>query len=329
MSIHVPAAKMNGLGNAILIMDRRGQAARPEQKETIITAELVRRLARQPQTAFDQLMVLYDREGPAPDAAYKVVIWNCDGTQAKACGNGSRCLAEYLWRQEPQGSKAGAVFAFATAGGLVTAVRRADGAITVTMGKARFDPAAVPLALSPAPADMVYVPLAALLPPGRAAPDYISLFPASAAVLSVGNPHAVFFLPAAAVRPIAALPLAEFGALLEHSPVFPQGVNVSLAQITAPDTITLRVWERGAGLTKACGTAACAAAVAARARGLAGGERAGQKPGAAAITVSLPGGRLIITLAADGQCRLTGPAEWEYAGFIALPGAEFHRHQAD
>ncbi|KAA6406077.1 diaminopimelate epimerase [Candidatus Tokpelaia sp.] len=349
MQNFVPAAKMNGSGNAILIMDMRGEDNKSGQKNKI-TPGLVRLLAQQQSTAFDQLMVLYDRESAAQNAAYQVEIWNCDGTKAKACGNGTRCLAEYLWRRQRQHDKNGAaVFSFATAGGPVTAMRRSNGAITVTMGRPRFDPPAIPINFTPE--DMNYVPLAALLPPGKAAPGFTALFPTDAAVLSIGNPHAVFFLPAEAPQPLAAWPLAEFGAMLEKSPVFPEGVNVSLAQITAPDCISLRVWERGAGLTQACGTAACAAAIAAlrrglinkgaprrdiikqdtlinktaQRRGLAGQKTAGHSRNEAEIKVTLPGGPLIIGLA-DGLCRLTGPTEYEYAGFITLADGVFHRH---
>jgi len=346
MQDFVPAAKMNGSGNAILIMDMRGEDNKSGQKKNKITPELVRLLAQQQPTAFDQLMALYNRESAAPNAAYKVEIWNCDGTKAKACGNGTRCLAEYLWRRQRQHDKSSeAVFSFATAGGPVTAMRRSSGAITVTMGRPRFDPPAIPINFTPE--DMNYVPLAALLPPGKAAPGFTplrvppanppaftTLFPPTAAVLSIGNPHAVFFLPAKAPQPLAAYPLAEFGAMLEKSPVFPEGVNVSLAQITAPDCISLRVWERGAGLTQACGTAACATAIAAQRRGLinktaqrhglAGQNISGHDRDEIEIRVTLPGGPLIIGLA-DDLCRLTGPTEYEYAGFITLPNGVFHR----
>lgn len=320
---YAAAAKMNGLGNAILIMDMRGRAwGRLEDA-------FVRALAQNPQTAFDQLMILQDGAETASDnntPLYHVEIRNADGTEAQACGNGTRCLAEWLYRHERRGDKAAAhgrvYFHFATKGGLVRAERLPDGQIKVDMGRARFEPEAMPLnlaapAASPsAPFDRLHMPLAALLPAASRAqlsPAELRLFPQEAAVLSVGNPHAVFFVQDKTAD-LNLYPLARFGAALEKSPVFPQGVNVSLAQITAAAAIKLRVWERGAGLTQACGTAACATQAAAHRLGLT--ERQAE--------IALPGG--VLTVRMEGEnCLMTGAVEYEYDGAVNLASGAFSR----
>lgn len=314
MAHYVPAAKMNGLGNAILIMDMRRAAETGAGAAAKLRPEFIRLLGQNPETAFDQIMALYDNErhgGESGGALFRADIWNKDGSEAKACGNGSRCLAEYLWRQ----SGAAARLCFATKGGMVTAEKTADGAVCVTMGRPDFTPQALPLGFTPK--NMDSAPLAQLLPGSAAAQGAFSRFPQRAALLALGNPHAVFFLtdaPRGAIMPLAAYPLAEFGAALERSPAFPQGVNVSLAKVEAPDAVSLRVWERGAGLTQACGTAACATAIAAYRRGLT----------KAAIAVALPGGALHVSFK-GGICRMSGATEFEYGGAIDLESGAFRR----
>lgn len=343
----VPAAQMNGLGNEILILDMRARNDSPpprrfsagkyfsaQERETAhkISADTVLRLARNPHIAFDQIMIIYDKSERLRHHPYKVEIRNRDGTQAKACGNGARCLAEYLWReqmqrQEDTGSIGDSVFYFITLGGAVTAKRHAGGMVTVAMGKPDFTPEALPLNFIPE--DMLNVPALSLLPSGAVPGETLSLFPAAATLLSIGNPHAVFFLPkrrrggaqsetdtaAAKPLPLAEYPLNIFGAALEKSPAFPQGVNISLAEVVSPASICLRVWERGAGLTKACGTAACATAIAAYKHGMTGAQTA----------VTLPGGTLHIALDAGG-CMMSGPTEFEADGFINLQTGAFERN---
>jgi diaminopimelate epimerase len=131
--------------------------------------------------------------------------------------------------------------------------------------------------------------------------------PGAPSVVNVGNPHAIFW-----VDDVAAWDLARLGPLLEHHPIFPERANISLARVTGESAITLRTWERGAGLTRACGSAACAAAVAAARNGLTGRQ----------VTVTLPGGDLAIDWRSDGHILMTGPVEVEHEGMLDLTGAE-------
>jgi len=266
-------SKMNGLGNEIIIVDMRGRADR-------ITPQAARRLNQNRNTAFDQIMAVYDRENARAD--YTIEIWNNDGSQAKACGNGTRCVAEWLYQQGT-----GTDFTFDTAGGLVAAKRQKNGMVCVDMGEPRLDWAEIPL--SQPVADTNHV--AFDCPPLK-----------DASLVSMGNPHAVFFMDNA----IDNLTLETYGAKLEHHPLFPEGANISVAHVTSASSLTLRTWERGAGLTKACGTAACASVVAGHRRGLTGKT----------VIVTLPGGNLSITLADDGHVIMTGPTEHEFSGWL-------------
>jgi len=328
MSLLIPAAKMNGLGNEILIADMREQKAE-------LRPDFIRALAANPQTAFDQLMAIYDKPDNAAASAYILQIRNADGTEAKACGNGTRCAAEWLHSYGRQNERGETQFRFLTKGGQITAERLVNGQVTVNMGRPHFNPAAIPMNFTPE--NMNAVPLAKLLPDAQearrsaaptgsennaagrsAAPaankkDGFGSFPQTCAILSIGNPHAVFFIRDR-TKALNDYPLDKFGPALERSPAFPQGVNVSLAQVESPADIALRVWERGAGLTRACGTAACATAFAAHRLGLTGAE----------VNIRLPGGALHIALR-DNSCFMTGDAEYEYGGMLNLESGEFIR----
>ncbi len=268
-----PVARMNGVGNRITVLDLRGSAFVP-------TAEEARTLAADPHLAFDQLMVLHEPREPGTDAF--VSIFNTDGSLAGACGNGARCVAWYLARE------GGDVFTLATFAGRVACRMAGPQRIAVDMGRPRFtaaeipttaaDPRAVRLGLD---ADMRFGP---------------------ALALSMGNPHAVFFV----TEDVAGLDLAALGAPVEHAPAFPERVNVSFAQVLGGDTIKLRVWERGAGATLACGTGACATLVAAAVT-----ERTGR-----GAVVSLPGGALEIAWDADDRVIMTGDVELEREGVL-------------
>jgi diaminopimelate epimerase len=220
----------------------------------------------------DQLIVV-ERSDRA-DARMR--IFNADGGEVEACGNASRCVAQLLGRRAT----------VETGGGLIELSPEADGA-TVDMGRPRFEWDAIPLAY---PMDTLDMPV-----------GWDSLQRPTA--IGVGNPHAVFF-----VDEIAAHPLSVLGPRIETDPLFPEGVNVNVAQLLARDRIRLVVWERGAGLTRACGTGACATAVAAMRRGIA--DRA--------VTVELPGGMLRIEWLATGHVAMTGPAATAFRGTVDL-----------
>jgi diaminopimelate epimerase len=272
--------KMNGLGNEIVIVDLR-RAPSP------IGAAEARAAARQ--EPFDQLMALYPARG---DADASVRIYNNDGSEAGACGNGMRCVASLVSAETGK-----AALHFETAAGVIACRRTARGLFTVDMGAPRFR--------------WDEIPLAKEMPDTRAID--LAIGPADAPILrspsavNMGNPHAIFW-----VDDVNGYDLGRIGPAAEHHPLFPERANVTLAAVPARDHIVIRTWERGAGLTKACGSAACAAAVAA-AR-LARTERK--------VTVTLPGGDLAIEWReADDHVLMTGPAEYEYDGRFdaALP----------
>ena len=278
-----PVARMNGAGNRITVLDLRGGAVVP-------TAAEARAIGADPALAFDQLMAIHDPREPGTDAF--VSIYNTDGSPAGACGNGSRCVAEYLAHDDlARGGRD--AFTLATFAGRAACRRLGPWRVAVDMGEPRFaapeipttagDPRAVRLGLE---ADARFGP---------------------AFALSMGNPHAVFFVTEdVAALDFTSLDLAALGAPVEHATAFPERVNVSFAQVLDRKTIRLRVWERGAGATLACGTGACATLVAAAATG-----RTGR-----AAAVTLPGGTLDVAWGDDGRVTLTGPVELERAGVL-------------
>jgi len=217
----------------------------------------------------DQVILLE----PSETCDFRMRIFNADGSEAGACGNASRAVA--LLHGEPARVE--------TAGGVIALEPRGGGA-RVDMGTPRFDWEAIPLA---------YAMDTAAMPVGWG--DL-----AEPLAVNVGNPHVVFF-----VEDADAVALDALGPEIEHDPLFPERVNVNVAQVRAPDHLALRVWERGAGLTRACGTGACASAVAAIRRKLA----------ASPVTVSLPGGDLVIEWdGGQGPILMTGPASEAFRG---------------
>lgn len=272
----VPFVKMNGIGNEIVVVDLRG---RPER----IGPDTARAIAALPGGHFDQLMVLMTPVTPMTEAYMR--IWNVDGSESAACGNGTRCVARLLFEREGK-----TAVLLETRAGLLKA-READGMVTVDMGTPRFGWQDIPLAEPFADTRAIELQIGPIDAPILHSP----------AVVNVGNPHAVFF-----VDDVAAYDLGRIGPLLENHPIFPERANISLAEVTAPDALILKVWERGAGLTRACGSAACAAAVlAARTR------RTGRT-----VRVSLPGGDLVIAWTADDRILMTGATEYEHEGVV-------------
>ena len=256
--------KMHGLGNDFVVFDARAETLS-------LTAAQVRGLSdRHTGIGCDQLFVL--EASDRADAFMR--IWNADGGEVSACGNGARCVAALL----------GGSPVIDTAAGLLSATT-CGAAATVDMGVPRFDWDRIPLAY---PMDTADLPLAW---EGLERP----------AAVNIGNPHVVFL-----VHDADAVPLDRIGPLIERDAVFPEGVNVGVAELRGRQRIKLRVWERGAGLTRACGTGAVAAAVVAMRRGLV--ERA--------VTVRLPGGEVRVAWGDDGRVSLGGPATTVFAGAI-------------
>lgn len=266
----LPFLKMNGIGNRILVMDLRG-------RDHVITPDEARAIAAGSRSQFDQLMALHD----SASAAAFMRIYNNDGTASAACGNGTRCVAWALGRNGGPSH-----MTLETSAGALAVERISETRFTVDMDPPRFDWRAIPLAHDIPDPDGVAIDL----------PDWRSPGPAS--VLGMGNPHLVCFTPNQ-----ECYDLAIQGPALEHHPLFPQRANVSFAQVLDRSHIALRVWERGAGPTLACGTAACATVVAAIRRGLTDRD----------VAVALPGGELSITWREnDGHVLMTGPVELEW-----------------
>jgi diaminopimelate epimerase len=275
----LPFDKMNGLGNEILVVDLR-------QSSRVLTADEVSAVARMPKMQFDQLMALH-KPKTSGTAAF-VRIYNNDGSESGACGNGMRCIA---WAERELTGKAAMVFE--TARGLLRANAPDIATISVDMGSPRFNWQDIPLGEPFADTRHIELQIGPIDKPVLHSPS----------VVNVGNPHAIFW-----VDDVNAYDLGRLGPMLENHPVFPERANISLAQVTSRQSITLKTWERGAGLTRACGSAACAAAVC--------GARI--KLTDRTVVVSVPGGDLKIEWTAGDGIVMTGPAEREFAGSIDL-----------
>lgn len=266
-----PFAKMNGLGNEIVVVDLRGTtiSVTPQEARSIHAAKGL---------AYDQLMVIEDRH--SSDTAAFVRILNNDGTESGACGNGTRCVAYILTR-------AGTPHRFyvETQAGRLECVRQQEFIYTVDMGEPRIDWRDIPLSLPQEDTRTIDLSFENLPKP---------------AVANMGNPHAVFF-----VRDIDAIDLKHVGPPLETHEMFPQKANISIAQVMSAEHIRLKVWERGVGITQACGSAACATAVSAARRNLTNRK----------VRVTLPGGDLFIDWReTDNHVMMTGPVELEFEG---------------
>ena len=227
-------AKMNGLGNEIAVLDAR-------DRPLTLNASAVEALAVPGKgIGFDQLMVLLPPKNPLADVYTE--IWNADGSKVAACGNGSRCVAWYVMREMNREN-----LVIETEAGLLGAISVGPNRISVDMGEPIFEWERIPMSER---MDTVRIEL-------QVGPidDPVLHGPG---VVSMGNPHCVFFVQDAELAPVEAV-----GPMIEYHPLFPERTNVGFAEIVARDHIRLRVWERGAGMTKACGTGACAALVAA------------------------------------------------------------------
>jgi len=268
--------KMNGVGNEIVVVDLRANAAN-------ITSDEARAAATPKGAPYDQLMALYPPRTPGTDAFIR--IYNNDGSEAGACGNGMRCVASLVSDQTGKST-----LTFETSTGILNCWKGADGLFTVDMGKPRFAWNEIPLAEEFRDTRAIELQIGPIDAPVLHSP----------AVVNMGNPHAIFW-----VDDVNAYDLARFGPLLENHPMFPDRANITLADIKSRDHIVIRTWERGAGLTKACGSAACAAAVAAARL-----KRTNRK-----VKVTLPGGELTIDWRErDDHVLMTGPVEFEFNG---------------
>jgi diaminopimelate epimerase len=269
--------KMNGLGNEIVVVDMR-------LKPVAIGADEARAAAQPKGVPCDQLMVLYPPRTAGTDAFVR--IYNNDGSEAGACGNGMRCIASLVTKETGK-----AEASFQTSAGVLQCWKDStSGLFTVDMGVPRFGWKDIPLAEEFHDTRAIELQIGPIDKPVLHSPS----------VVSMGNPHAIFW-----VEDVNAYDLGKIGPLLENHPIFPERANITLCAVKSREHIVIRTWERGAGLTKACGSAACAAAVAAvRLR------RAGRK-----VKVTLPGGDLAVEWReSDDHVLMTGPVQFEYEG---------------
>jgi diaminopimelate epimerase len=271
--------KMNGLGNDFVVVEARQAPFAPTPEEVRAIAD------RASGIGCDQLIAIEPASGDAGADAF-MRIWNADGGEVAACGNATRCVGWLL--TEAAGHQKVVI---ATEAGPLVAERVGELRVRVDMGRPglgwrdiplaeEMDTRGIELQVGPIDAPVLHTP----------------------GCVSMGNPHVVFFVPDAETAPVK-----EVGPLIEHHRLFPERTNVGFAQIVAPDRIRLRVWERGAGETQACGTGACAALVAAARRGLTGRK----------ATIMLPGGELEIEWREDDDhVLMTGPIEVEFTGSL-------------
>ncbi len=267
--------KMNGLGNDFVVFDARVRPIAMDEAKARAIAD------RKTGIGCDQLIVME----PSTRADVTMRIWNNEGGEVESCGNASRCIADILF-EEKKATRA----TIDTKGGFLVAEKGGDRLVTVDMGAPRFG--------------WQDIPLSEKFHDTR----YIDLFvgPADAplidrpSVVNVGNPHCIFW-----VDDLDVVDLAKVGPMLEHHPLFPQRANITLARVNAKDHATIKVWERGVGLTQACGTAACAV--------MAAGHRL-KRLGSTA-TITLPGGDLFMAVReSDGHVMMTGPVSYDFEG---------------
>jgi diaminopimelate epimerase len=263
--------KMHGLGNDFVVLDGRTAPL------GLTSAQIAALADRRRGIGCDQLIIL---EPPPPGADVFMRIHNPDGSEAGACGNATRCIASLVAAETGK-----AQVVVRTISGDLPSEAMPGGMWQVDMGPARLGWQDVPLARE---VDTLHLPLAC----GPVADP---------AACSMGNPHATFFVP-----DLDALPVKEIGPRLEHDPIFPDRANIGFVQVISQDHLRLVVWERGAGLTLACGSGACATIVNAHRRGLTG----------RAARISMPGGDLLMEWRQDGHVLMTGPFATAFIGQV-------------
>lgn len=262
----LPFMKMHGAGNDFVVIDSRGRGP-------VVTPALARAVGdRNRGVGFDQLAEIHDAEG----ADFALDFWNSDGSRAGACGNATRCVSDFMMRQLGRDE-----VRLVTQRGSLVAMRLPDGRVSVNMGQPQRDWREVPLSKD---VDTAHLPL-----------------PGDPVAVGMGNPHCVFFVPDA-----EAVDVTAEGRRFEIDPLFPERTNVEFASLVGPDRLRMRVWERGAGITLACGSGACATAVAAAERGLTGRH----------VTLDLDGGVLEIDWRADGVW-MAGPVAHVFDGVLS------------
>ncbi len=267
----IPFIKAQALGNDFILISRKDYS-NFNRKHVVHWADRRRGIG------FDQL-IIYDHHHPQQSYVW---FYNSDGSRAEACGNGSRCLISYLLRDAAPGAR----MELHTPNKILHGEKIDEAFIKIQMGYPAFDWHHIPQT-SPNLTELTH-PQGLILPP---------------VTVNVGNPHVVFF-----VEDLNAVPVDQLGPLVEHSPLFPERINVSFAQVVGRGHINLKVWERGAGLTQSCGTGACATAVLAISHQLCDSE----------VVINQPGGALRIQWQPGNEILMTGAAEVVFAGSIVV-----------
>lgn len=275
----LPFVKMNGLGNDFVVLDAR-------ERPIVLSSDQIRAIAsRQTGIGCDQLIIIQPDSIEGVDAFMR--IYNAEGGEVDACGNATRCIAATLAAETGRDT-----VTLRTNAGILSSTVKGD-LVTVDMGVPRFEWDQIPLAEPFADTTGIELQIGPIDAPVLHTPS----------VVNVGNPHAIFW-----VDDLNAHDLGRFGPLLENHPIFPERANITLAQVLSPQKIAIKVWERGAGLTQACGTAACATGVAAARKGMT--ERK--------VTIALPGGTIAIDWrATDDHILMTGGWSRDFDGTIA------------
>ncbi len=288
MAAEIPFRKMNGLGNTFLVVDARREPVR-------LPPGAIMDLGQETEIGFDQ-MITIERAKRGADAFMR--IHNRDGGEVDACGNATRCVG---WLLMGETGKKGATIE--TKAGLLRAFDTGKPeTITVDMGEPRFRWDQIPLAEEFGDTRTIELQIGPIDDPILHSPSAVSM----------GNPHAIFW-----VNDVSAYDLPRFGPLLENHPIFPERANITLAHVASRGAITARTWERGVGITQACGTAACATAVAAMRKGLTDRK----------VVVTLPGGPLAIEWRDDNHVWMTGPVATDFSG--AIDAATFAWHKTE
>lgn len=276
-------SKYQGLGNDFILIDNRHQS-----NPVITPAQAVKLCDRHFGIGADGVIFALPGEN---EADYTMRIFNSDGSEPEMCGNGIRCLAKFI-ADLTQKHEEGHFYRIQTLAGIITPQLGAQGQVKVDMGIPQYQASAIPTTLVAADHKVINQPL---LVAGQTW---------SVTCVSMGNPHCVVF-----VDNVDSIPLESIGPEFEHNPVFPQRINTEFIQVVSPNYLKMRVWERGAGITLACGTGACASVVA----GVLTGKTA------SICTVELPGGLLEVEWSAEsGKVYMTGPSELVFTGQIEI-----------
>jgi diaminopimelate epimerase len=279
MSSNTPIAfrKMNGLGNDFVVIDAR------ERPVTISDAQARAIANRTTGIGCDQLIVMEQ----SSLADVRMRIWNAEGGEVESCGNASRCIADII--MDEKGEEAATID---TKGGFLVGRRAGKLQVTIDMGKPKFDWDLIPLSEKFADTRHIELQVGPIDAPLMHSPS----------VVNVGNPHCIFW-----VKDLDVVNLGRVGPMLENHPLFPERANIEMAKVVARDHVIVNVWERGAGLTKACGTAACAV--------MAAGHRIKIIDRDARVT--LPGGDLLMSIVEDtGHVMMTGPLQYDFEGVV-------------